>query len=178
MRGENYLDYKAIMKTTQARDKENARAALIGALPRLIRKEIRSAMLFVHSVAESVGMHPTDIQCVDFLVEAGSATAGDLARVTGLTTGAVTAVIDRMERAGFVKRTRDKQDGRKVIVTLVGRPANRLQATRELFARRIPLLLDEYTDEELGVISRWNEKITLLLQCETKRMKEGTKNNQ
>ena len=162
----------------QAPPERGNRADLMRALPLLIRKEIRAAMMFVHSVAECAGIHPTDIRCVDFLAETGSATAGKLAEVTGLTTGAITAVIDRMERAGFVRRERDEKDKRRVIVTLVGKHVGRLQVTRDLFADRIPRLLADYTVEELGVISDWNEKISLLLQSETKHMRDSKRKNQ
>jgi DNA-binding MarR family transcriptional regulator len=79
-----------------------------------------SAMLN-HAVAERLGLHPTDWECVILLVDAqeGSLTAGQLAQLTGLTTGAITGVIDRLEAAGYARRERDVADRRRVIVRLV-----------------------------------------------------------
>ena len=132
-------------------------------LPELIRKEIRAATLFAHAIAKSSGIHPTDIRCLDFLSRHNFATAGDLAEVTGLTTGAVTAVINRMEKAGIVRRTTDTKDRRRVIVELIKGHFNRLQPTRDLFANEIPLLLSGYEENELRTIMDWNIKIADLL---------------
>ncbi|WP_280270429.1 MarR family transcriptional regulator [Nocardia wallacei] len=70
-----------------------------------------------HTAAGVVGVNPTDLQCIQ-LLQRGSLTAGELARRTGLTTAAVTTVVDRLERAGFVVRTRDATDRRRVVVEL------------------------------------------------------------
>src|SRR5205807_2195556 len=72
-----------------------------------------SAMLG-HAIAERLGLHPTDWECVTLLVDAedGSMTAGQLAQLTGLTTGAITGVVDRSEAAGFAQRERDRLDRR------------------------------------------------------------------
>jgi DNA-binding MarR family transcriptional regulator len=136
----------------------------------LIRKETRAATLFVQTVAESSDMHPTDIKCLDFLTEVQSATAGDLARVTGLTTGAITAVIDRMEKAGFVKRKADNKDRRKIIVEILVNPPQHLRLVHNLFSKQLPKILSEYTAEELQLITDWNVKMTNTLQAEIKNI--------
>lgn len=77
-----------------------------------------SANFVMHSqtIADKAGIHSTDNECLDFLLLHGPASAGQLAVLTGLTTGAVTAMIDRLEKAGFVERQRDRSDRRKVLV--------------------------------------------------------------
>src|SRR5215831_21303165 len=67
-------------------------------------------------VAEAVGLNPSDLGCLCLLLLHGPSPAGRLAELTGLTTGAVTGVIDRLERAGFAQRVLDPSDRRKVIV--------------------------------------------------------------
>jgi len=67
-------------------------------------------------VADRLGINATDLECLDVIVAHGGVAAGDLARATGLTTGAVTGVIDRLERAGFARRAADPQDRRRVRV--------------------------------------------------------------
>ena len=67
-------------------------------------------------VAEAVGLSPSDLGCLCLLLLHGPSPAGRLAELTGLTTGAVTGVIDRLERAGFAQRALDPSDRRKVIV--------------------------------------------------------------
>ncbi len=91
---------------------------LFGELDKQIRVMSANSVLLSHSVAEKVGIHPTDLECVDFLYLYGDLPAGKLATLTGLTTGAITAVIDRLEKKGFVKRKHDKNDRRKIIVML------------------------------------------------------------
>src|SRR5579859_7952644 len=72
--------------------------------------------LLSQSVALRLGMHPSDLECLAFLADHESVTAGRLAEVTGLTTGAVTRMIDRLEQAGYVRRLADSTDRRRVLV--------------------------------------------------------------
>ena len=138
----------------------------------LIRKETRTAALFVQAVAESSGMHITDTRCLDFLTKTRTATAGELSKATGLTTGAITAVIDRMERAGFVRRESDSNDRRKTIVRLlVGHPKHS-QIVHDLFANQMPKILSKYTSEEIATIVDWNSKLTSLFQDEIEKLKK------
>ncbi|RFU42816.1 MarR family transcriptional regulator [Actinomadura logoneensis] len=74
-------------------------------------------VLLHHATAAKAGLNVTDAQCVNALVLDGPQTPGELARLMGITTGgAITAVIDRLERAGYVRRSRDPRDRRRVIV--------------------------------------------------------------
>jgi DNA-binding MarR family transcriptional regulator len=71
---------------------------------------------FDNLAAERLGVNRTDLHCLNTLENAGGLTAGELARETGLTTGAVTGVIDRLERAGYARRVPDPEDRRRVKV--------------------------------------------------------------
>src|SRR5690242_18094324 len=75
-----------------------------------------NSVMFSQAVADQVGLHPTDTECLDFLLLNGPSTAGQLAVYTGLTTGAVTAMIDRLTKAGYVRREHDEKDRRRVNV--------------------------------------------------------------
>src|ERR671924_373620 len=66
------------------------------------------------AMSDHYGINRTDARCIDLIDQAGGMTAGELARAAGLTTGAVTAVIDRLERAGLARRVRDEGDRRRV----------------------------------------------------------------
>ncbi|HEY4258905.1 MAG TPA: MarR family transcriptional regulator, partial [Schlesneria sp.] len=72
--------------------------------------------MFHQSVADRLGLNVTDHKCLDFLLLDGPLTAGELAQRTSLTTGAITSVLDRLERVGFVQRQPDPNDRRRVIV--------------------------------------------------------------
>ena len=71
--------------------------------------------------AERLGISPTDLRCLDIIQGRAGLTAGELASASGLTTGAVTAVIDRLERAGLARRAPDQSDRRKVLVEVTDR---------------------------------------------------------
>src|SRR5580658_8782937 len=72
-------------------------------------------VLYSHAVAARLDLAPTDLECLGYLAD-GPVTAGALAEATRLTTGAITGVIDRLERAGLAKRESDPTDRRRVLV--------------------------------------------------------------
>jgi DNA-binding MarR family transcriptional regulator len=74
---------------------------------------------FDEALGKVLGLNPTDVRCVALLDKHGTMTAGALADLAGLSTGAVTFLLDRLERAGFVSRVRDLDDRRRVLVELV-----------------------------------------------------------
>ena len=92
------------------------REELLARLNYEFRQLSAATVLFHQAVADRLGMNITDHKCADILALAGPLTAGELARRTGLTTGAITGVIDRLERAGCARRVRDPSDRRRVIV--------------------------------------------------------------
>jgi DNA-binding MarR family transcriptional regulator len=110
-------------------------------------------VMFSQAVADRVGIHPTDNECLDFLLLNGPSTAGQLSTLTGLTTGAVTAVIDRLEKAGFVRREHDQQDRRRVIVVP---NEEKIQAEiapyTEPMGSALEALSAEFSDEQLEAI--------------------------
>src|SRR5918998_493878 len=92
------------------------RERLLEALGGEMQKLIAEVVLFNQAVADRLGMNPTDLQCLNMLQETGPVVAGRLAKETGLTTGAVTGLIDRLERGDYAWRERDPNDKRRVIV--------------------------------------------------------------
>jgi DNA-binding MarR family transcriptional regulator len=97
---------------------ERSRASLENAVGRGLRMFMTRAVVRNLQVAEQTGLNPTDLQCLGLLQLNGPMSAGALARSTGLTTSAITAVIDRLERSGFAAREHDPADRRRVIVRL------------------------------------------------------------
>lgn len=152
--------------------KSKTRGQIVCNVMTSIQKETRAATLFVQTVSEITGIHATDIRCLDFLSEVRSATAGDLAKITGLTTGAITAVIDRLENAGFIKREADSSDRRKIIITLIVENSDKLKLVRDLFVNQIPKLLSEYKEEELQLITDWNTKLSGVFHGEIEKLKK------
>lgn len=99
---------------------ESTRDASIHRMADVMRDFMARAVLFQDAVARFGGINSTDMQAVGLLMSEGPATPGELAERTGMTAGgAITAVIDRLERTGYVTRQRDAADRRRVIVTAV-----------------------------------------------------------
>ena len=97
---------------------KSSREAAIQRMAEVMREFMARAVLFQDAVARHGGINSTDMQAVSLLMSEGPATPGELAQRTGLTAGgAITSVVDRLERAGYVTRERDAADRRKVIVT-------------------------------------------------------------
>src|SRR5919199_1292091 len=99
-----------------SRRSSRRRRELLQQLDAKLRSVIADAVLFNHQVAERVGLNATDAQCLNLLDLHGPMPAGRLAHLTGLTTGAITGAVDRLERVGYVRRERDLHDRRKGIV--------------------------------------------------------------
>ena len=129
-----------------------SRTQLLRELDETLRKVGAQSVLISDLVATRVGLNSTDLECLDLLYLAGVTTAGTLARHTGLTTGATTAVIDRLERAGFVRRRRDTEDRRRVLVEVMPSSAGRIQPLYALLASRLAQLNKRYGDGQLATV--------------------------
>src|SRR5262245_57219215 len=98
----------------------------------MMRENASRAVILHQTIASRFGLNSTDIKCLDLARDEASLTAGRLAELTGMSTSAITAVLDRLERRGFIERRRDPADRRKVIVVATGEHVRR---NGELFAR-------------------------------------------
>ena len=97
-----------------------------------VRRSQAATDRYDQAVADAIGLNRTDMRCLDVIQREGPVPAGRLADETGLTTGAITTVLDRLERAGFARRTRDPADRRRVLVEL---DAGGAQRSRRLLRR-------------------------------------------
>src|SRR5581483_7494351 len=91
---------------------------IFAALVDEVRRSQSATARFDQAVADALGINRTDMRCLDVLEREGPVPAGHLAEQTGLTSGAMTAALDRLERAGYVRRVRDGADRRRVLVEL------------------------------------------------------------
>jgi DNA-binding MarR family transcriptional regulator len=116
------------------------------------RAFISSVDLVNQIIAERMGVNRTDHRVLEILNRRGAMTAGDLARAAHLTTGAVTAVVDRLEEVGFVRRVRDTEDRRRVLIERT------LESTRTAMRYYQPFMsatfdaMTKYSPDELEVV--------------------------
>ncbi|HEX7308664.1 MarR family winged helix-turn-helix transcriptional regulator [Lentzea sp.] len=130
-----------------------------------MREQSALTVMFHARVAAQMGLSATDEKCLDLAMRAdGPVTAGRIAELSGLSTGAVTGVIDRLERAGYVRRVRDPHDRRKVLVEVTVGDVEKFGAAFEGARQSMIEVLDQFDAAELGVIERY-----LKLQTETFR---------
>jgi DNA-binding MarR family transcriptional regulator len=126
----------------------------IQAINEKFREMSTETILFHQAVADILGLHITDHKCLDFIYRFGAMPAGRLAELTGLTTGAITGIIDRLEEAGYVRRTNDPKDRRRTIVE----PTRNKKLEKKIEVLFIPLrdrmhkLLSSYSDSELAFL--------------------------
>lgn len=127
------------------------------------------AMLFHAAVAAKAGLNITDVSCLGVLDKEGPMTAGDLARRMGLTRGgAITAVVDRMERAGFVRRSADPDDRRRTIIEPVRDGSHqKLDGVLTDFSKAFTELIESYTDEQIETLLDFTRRANGVLREQT-----------
>lgn len=123
----------------------NQKQSLFEELIEEVRRSQTATARFDQAVAAAVGLNQTDMSCVDVLSRRGPMTAGRLAEETGLSTGAMTTALDRLERAGYAQRVRDDGDRRRVLVSLTPRAAEMDAFYREHMAHSQRLYRDHTT---------------------------------
>jgi DNA-binding MarR family transcriptional regulator len=131
--------------------RRKSRQELVAALNAAMRDASGQGVLYSQAVAERLGMNSTDLECLDHVLR-GPVTAGALAEATGLTTGAITGVIDRLERVGLVRRERDSGDRRKILVRALPAVEERVVPLFEPMERAAMAALSRYRDDELALL--------------------------
>jgi DNA-binding MarR family transcriptional regulator len=145
------------MKQDISKSRDNRRLAAGMKLKQAVRTSQTATDVFDEALTTFLGINRTDGRCLDIIDRLGRVSAGQLANESGLTTGAVTAVIDRLEAAGYVRRLRDELDRRKIWVE----PTPAVQQINGhifgIYARMSPALTEGYSDEQLQAVLEFLE---------------------
>ncbi len=130
------------------------KAEIIKAINDKFTEMSNETILFHQIVADAVGLHITDHQCMHFIHRYGAMPAGRLAQLTGLTTGAVTGIIDRLEDAGYIRRVNDPKDRRRTIIesTQNKELQGKIESIFTPLHEDMYKLLSSYTDSELAFL--------------------------
>ena len=154
---------------------EGKHANIAGDLAREFRQFNGLSASFFRAAAARSGMTVTDMQVIDILDGTGPMTAGQLADLTGLTTGAITGMLNRLEEAGLVRRERDPNDGRRVIVQIErGRDAmHKIGPIFDDMAKAWADVASHYNDEQMAFLLEFLKSSNALSQREIMRLREG-----
>jgi DNA-binding MarR family transcriptional regulator len=128
------------------------RAELTEAVMRGVREASGLGVLHSQAMAERLGVSSTDLECLDIIAMRGPITAGDLARASGLTTGAITGLVDRLELAGLARREADASDRRKVMLRATPLVEQRGARLAKPMADAMSEVLMAYDDEALALL--------------------------
>lgn len=137
------------------------------------REMSTETIMFHQAVADELGLPITDYKCLDLIHRFGAMPAGRLAELTSLTTGAVTGMIDRLEKAGYVRRTNDPKDRRKTIIE----PISNKKLERKIEMIFMPILermhkfLSSYSDSELASLRNAMMEFIKQTHEESKRLR-------
>jgi DNA-binding MarR family transcriptional regulator len=135
--------------------------------PELLRRmwdlgrEMSTQTVFLHqAIAQSAGLNATDTKCVDLILrnESGRVTAGWLSQQSGLTTGAITHILDRLEKRRYIRRIRDTEDRRRVFIAVNHASLKPLEPKFEAIGKAYMAMLEQFSDAELQLICDYLEK--------------------
>jgi DNA-binding MarR family transcriptional regulator len=152
------------------------RHTLLQQLEHAVRVTSAQGTLFSHAMTERLGINSSDLECLDIVMVRGPVTAGELAQATGLTTGAITGLIDRLEKAGYVRRVRDAKDRRRVIVQpRVDRIERRIVPLYRSLSQAMTALWQRYDGRDLALLIDFAERSGAVMRQEVAKLRETAK---
>jgi len=154
-----------------SRGSQEKHEEVLGELAREFRQFNGLSASFFRAAAARIGMTATDMQVIDILDSTGPMTAGQLADLTGLTTGAITGMLNRLEESGRVRRERDPNDGRKVIVRLVP-GKDEMYAIGPIF-KAWDEMASHYDDEQIAFLLEFLKRSNALSRQEIVRLRDA-----
>lgn len=152
---------------------ESGRRAVLDELRRELRGYQSALDAFDEAVSERLGVNRTDLRCLDLLEQHQPMTAGALAKASGLSSGAVTFVIDRLEKMGLVHRRRDATDRRRVLVEIAPLGGERARALHEPMVTGAHRALGDFSLEEIRATCRLLRTFRQLYDVHGARLREA-----
>jgi DNA-binding MarR family transcriptional regulator len=144
----------------------------IDSVIRALRRVNLQGSFFGQTVAIRFGLTESDIEALELLIDTGAATAGRLSDLMGLTTGAVTRVIDRLEQAGYVRRVPDPTDRRRVIVEVVPDKVAAVEAAMARVGEASAPEISHYSEAELAVINDFLMRMAAITREEATALRD------
>lgn len=139
------------------------------------RRHYASWTLFNQKLADTQGLHPTDLQCLNLLDQEGAPlSTGTIAELTGLTAGSATRLVDRLTRAGLVERRPDPKDRRRAMVALAPAARARLSEAWDVPGAAYNEALASFDDAELAVIREYFRRVAEVGRRQAERLAGGS----
>ncbi|MBS4196644.1 MarR family winged helix-turn-helix transcriptional regulator [Lederbergia citri] len=144
---------------------------IINNLTEELRNNSTATIMFHQAIGMKLGLNPTDHKCLDVILKNQPITAGRLSDLTGLTTGAITGVLDRLEKVGYIIRVKDPQDKRRVFIHLDQKKAEKdILPLFHTFGTELNQMLSSYEEKELQTILDFIRQSNCLLKDFTEKM--------
>lgn len=138
----------------------------VGRIGNIVRRMGAQSVIVSQTVAARFGLNTTDLEGLDLIQLQGQVSAGQLATATGLTSGAVTALIDRLERASYVERVDDPADRRRVLVRIRNGAIVEIAKVYAPMQKRMFALWSKYNADELAIIEDFlSRSLELSVEC-------------
>jgi DNA-binding MarR family transcriptional regulator len=134
-----------------------------------------STVLFRHVVGEILGVNVTDMECLALIFFKGLATPSELSRYTGLTSGATTAMLDRLEKAHLIERQPNPQDRRGTLIVLTNERTEEVGAMFASGREAIDKLTLSYSESELELIADYFRKLVVVWEEEREKLRQRNK---
>ncbi|WP_405616129.1 MarR family winged helix-turn-helix transcriptional regulator [Streptomyces sp. NBC_00076] len=135
---------------------------------------VAAHLLGQQEMAQRLGLNVSDLLCFAYVLQAGEdlLTAGDIAERAHVTTGGVTGILNRLERAGYVTRVPDPADRRRVRVAAVPDAVTRVVALYEPHYARLNGLFADYSADELASITDWFTRATAMAHSHIEELRD------
>ena len=162
-------------RTTQySREEQKRREAMIAEFQRLSQVSSLETAQFHQTAAAHYGLAISDMKALQFLLVDGPMTAGQIASRLGLTTGAVTSLVDRLERRGFARRVDDSSDRRKVVVQVNKEKLRPADSVYYSIGERFAGLLRTYPTDDIELILNYTRRSIELTRDEARKLAAGS----
>jgi DNA-binding MarR family transcriptional regulator len=149
------------------------RDQLLAGLAQAAQRAATDGILFHQAVADRLGLHITDLRCLNILLELGPVPAGEIVKRTGLTTGAITRMVDRLEAAGYVRREPDQTDRRRVIIRPEPEQAARIAPLYAGMAAAWTEAIGDHDDHQLEAFLELFTRLHELTRREIARLQDA-----
>jgi DNA-binding MarR family transcriptional regulator len=135
------------------------------------REYLTAQIVVGQALAQVLGLGATDFFGLNLIALSGSLTAGELATRIGLSTGAATRLIDRLEQAGYVRRVRDQADRRKVVIEPVQDRQNQISTVLEPLRHKMGVVFADYSPAAVATLFDYFRKATPILREVTQELR-------